>query len=74
MRVIGRNVWVNQTYIGYAKPLSLAGMALFPTEDGVIPPRHYFVATPSPDSLDSRYSIVGTVPQSAIVGEAYEIF
>jgi conjugal transfer pilin signal peptidase TrbI len=49
-------------------------MALFPTEDGVIPPGHYFVATPNPNSLDSRYSIAGTVPQTAIVGEAYEIF
>jgi conjugal transfer pilin signal peptidase TrbI len=74
VHVVGRDVWVNQTYIGYAKPLSLAGMALFPTQDGVIPPGHYFVATPNPNSLDSRYSIAGTVPQTAIVGEAYEIF
>ncbi|CAM2163332.1 S26 family signal peptidase [Burkholderia cepacia] len=74
VHVIGRDVWVNQTYIGYAKPLSLAGMALFPTSAGVIPPDHYFVATPNPNSLDSRYAIAGTVPQSAIVGEAYEVF
>ncbi|KGE10476.1 peptidase S26 [Burkholderia gladioli] len=74
VRVVGREVWVNQTYIGYAKPLSLAGLPLFPTSPGVIPPGHYFVATPNPNSLDSRYAIAGTVPQSAIVGEAYEIF
>ncbi|WP_240674691.1 S26 family signal peptidase [Burkholderia stabilis] len=74
VHVIGRDVWVNQTYIGYAKPLSLAGMALFPTSAGVIPPDHYFVTTPNPNSLDSRYAIAGTVPQSAIVGEAYEVF
>ncbi len=74
VRVVGRNVWVNGTYIGYAKPISLAGLALFPTADGVIPPGYYFVATPNPNSLDSRYSIAGNVPQSAIVGEAYEVF
>ncbi|WP_367307514.1 S26 family signal peptidase [Burkholderia gladioli] len=67
-------MWVNQTYIGYAKPLSLAGLPLFPTAPGVIPPGHYFVATSNPNSLDSRYAIAGTVPLSAIVGEAYEIF
>jgi conjugal transfer pilin signal peptidase TrbI len=74
VHVVGRDVWVNQTYIGYAKPLSLAGLALFPTSAGEIPPDHYFVATPNPNSLDSRYAIAGTVPQSAIVGEAYEVF
>lgn len=74
VRVSGRNVWVNSTYVGYAKPFSLAHIPLFPTAAGVIPAGHYFVATPNPDSLDSRYSIAGTVPQSAIVGEAYEIF
>ncbi|WP_175971910.1 S26 family signal peptidase [Burkholderia sp. BCC0322] len=74
VQVVGRDVWVNQTYIGYAKPLSLAGLALFPTNAGEIPPDHYFVATPNPNSLDSRYAIAGTVPQSAIVGEAYEVF
>ncbi|ACR32803.1 S26 family signal peptidase [Burkholderia glumae] len=74
VRVYGRNVWVNTTYIGYAKPLSLAGMPLFPTKGGVIPPGRYFVATPNPNSLDSRYAISGTVPQDAIVGKAYELF
>jgi conjugal transfer pilin signal peptidase TrbI len=74
VRVVGRNVWVNDTYIGYAKPLSLAGMPLFPTDPGVIPAGHYFVATPNPNSLDSRYAISGTVPQDAVVGKAYELF
>ncbi|MBN3815158.1 signal peptidase I [Paraburkholderia sp. Se-20369] len=74
VRVIGRDVWVNQTYIGYAKPLSLAGLPLFPTVAGVIPPGHYFVTTPNPNSLDSRYAIAGTVSQSSIVGKAYELF
>ncbi|QKM57774.1 signal peptidase I [Burkholderia glumae] len=74
VRVRGRDVWVNQTYIGYAKPRSLAGIALFPTAAGVIPDGHYFVATPNPNSLDSRYALAGTVPLADIIGEAYEIF
>ena len=74
VRVSGRNVWVNNVYIGYAKSFSLAHIALFPIAAGVIPSGRYFVATSNPNSLDSRYSIAGTVPQSAIVGEAYELF
>ncbi|WGS45740.1 S26 family signal peptidase [Burkholderia sp. JSH-S8] len=66
--------FVNDTRIGVAKPRTRAGVPLAPARPGVIQPDSYFVATPHPDSLDSRYVLTGNVPRSAIQGRAYEIF
>ncbi|MBS2132339.1 S26 family signal peptidase (plasmid) [Burkholderia thailandensis] len=74
VHVAGRNVWINDRYIGYAKPYSLAHVPLDPAMGGPIPAGQYFVASPNPNSLDSRYSLAGNVPESAIIGRAYEIF
>jgi conjugal transfer pilin signal peptidase TrbI len=69
-----RLIWVNEQYIGMAKPVSKAGVPLSPASPGTIPKGTYFMSTPSPDSLDSRYAISGNVMQSAIIGKAYAIF
>lgn len=74
VKVEGRNVWVNNKYIGVAKPFSRARVPLSPTKGGTIPPGEYFVATPSPDSLDSRYSLSGNIKSAEIIGRAYAIF
>lgn len=66
--------WVGDHYVGAAKPFSKAGVPLTPAPEGVVPPGAYFVATPSPDSLDSRYALSGNIPQSAIIGRAYALF
>ncbi|KIP17260.1 peptidase S24-like family protein [Burkholderia sp. MSHR3999] len=66
--------YVNDTRIGVAKPRTRVGVPLTPARPGVIQPDSYFVATPHPDSLDSRYALTGNVPRSAIQGRAYEIF
>ena len=71
---IGSTFWAGDRYIGMAKPVSKAGIPLQPANPGVIPPGSYFVSTPSPDSLDSRYAISGNVSESAIIGRAYAIF
>jgi len=74
VKVEGRVVWINEQYIGLVKPLSKAGIPLTPANPGLIPAGSFFMSTPSPDSLDSRYAISGNVQQSAIIGKAYAIF
>lgn len=66
--------WVNSQYIGIAKPKSKAGVPLAPAPAGVIQLGEYFVATPSADSLDSRYALAGNVRDSQVIGRAYALF
>lgn len=70
----GSAFWVAGQYVGIAKPESRAGVPLTPAGEGVIGPAEYFLANPSPDSLDSRYALSGNVKQAEIIGKAYEIF
>jgi conjugal transfer pilin signal peptidase TrbI len=74
IRVVGRQVYVGQRLIGTAKSRSKAGVPLTPIATGPIPRDHYFLATPHPDSLDSRYAITGTIALTTILGRAYEVF
>lgn len=71
---IGNEFWVNDQYIGLAKTVSKAGVPLVPSTAGRIPAGEFFVSTPSPDSLDSRYALSGNIKATAIIGRAYEIF
>lgn len=66
--------YVNDTRIGRAKPYSRAGVPLEPAAPGRIASGTLFVATPHPDSLDSRYAIEGNVPEADVIGRAYAIF
>ena len=70
----GTAFWVGGQYVGVAKPKSKAGVPLTPAAEGVIPAGEYFVATASPDSLDSRYALSGNIKEAAVIGRAYEIF
>lgn len=70
----GSEFWVDGQYIGTAKPFSKAGVPLQPAQDGVIAAGEYFVATPNPNSLDSRYALTGNVRPAEVIGRAYEIF
>ncbi|KUY72678.1 peptidase S26 [Burkholderia cepacia] len=72
--VRGGIFYVNETAIGRAKSVTLAGVPLTPSAPGVIPEGRYFVATPNPNSLDSRYALTGNIPQPDVIGRAYEIF
>ena len=70
----GNEYWIEGEWIGIAKPFSKAGVPLQPAPAGVIGAGEYFVATPNPDSLDSRYALTGNVRQAAVIGRAYEVF
>lgn len=71
---IDQAFWINDQYIGLAQSKSKAGVPLTPAAAGVIQPGEYFVATPSPDSLDSRYALAGNVKRAEVIGRAYAIF
>lgn len=62
------------TPAGLAKPLSKAGRPLARTTGGIIPPGHYYMYAPHPDSLDSRYAMVGLIEQDAILGKTIPLF
>ncbi len=69
-----RDYFVDGQYAGRAKPMSKTGILLDPGPSGVIPAGHYYMAAPNPDSLDSRYALVGWVSEDQIVGRAFRIF
>lgn len=70
----GRDFFVNGNYVGTAKEISKTGKPLEAGPVGVIPPGHYYVATPHPDSLDSRYALSGWIKQDTIKGKVYGLF
>ncbi|MDO9227344.1 MAG: S26 family signal peptidase [Pseudomonadota bacterium] len=69
-----RDYLVNGQYVGRGKPKSKDGIPLEPGPTGVIPLGRYYMAAPNPDSLDSRYALVGWVGDDRIVGRAYKVF
>lgn len=71
--VVDRVVYVNNVPVGFAKPKSLKGEDLFPIEPVTVPKGMNYVMGLHKDSLDSRYTIVGLVPDSSIVGRAYPL-
>lgn len=64
----GRTFFINGQPVATAKPVSQKGapLALGPT--GVIPPNHYFVATPHKDGFDSRYAEIGWISARQLAG------
>ena len=69
-----REFFVNGTWVGSAKARSRQGAQLELGPTGVIPPEHYYVRAPHPDSLDSRYELTGWISQAEIIGRAYALF
>ena len=69
-----RDYFVDGQCAGRAKPRAKTGMPLDPGPSGVIPAGRYYMAAPNPDSLDSRYDLVGWVAEEQIVGRAFRIF
>lgn len=65
---------INGEIVGVAKPMALNGLPLWPGPTGVLPPDEYFFWTPHPDSFDSRYSDVGWIRRSQVIGVARPIF
>lgn len=71
--VSNRVVYVNGVPAGYAKEYSLKKEPLDPIDPIVVPPGSLYVMGLHRDSLDSRYTIVGLVSESTVVGKAYPI-
>lgn len=60
--------------IGVAKTLSMRGKPLEAGPVGVIPQGSYYVFAPHPDSLDSRYAMVGWISEKEILGRTFSLF
>jgi len=71
---VGRDFFINGNHIGTAKVASLTGTPLQAGPTGVIPPGHFYVQAPHPDSLDSRYRLTGWISEAQIIGRAYVLF
>ncbi|MBX3630286.1 MAG: S26 family signal peptidase [Nitrosomonas sp.] len=70
----GRHFNVDGIYAGHAKPFSKQGRSLEIGMIGIIPENHYYMSAPHPDSLDSRYALVGWVSKDRIIGRAIQLF
>lgn len=70
----GRTFSINGKELGSAKTVSLSGAALEAAEPGVIPEGYLYAYAPHKDALDSRYALMGLVPQSSVIGRAIKLF
>lgn len=61
-------------YVGVSKSFSKAGKPLEAIAPGVIPEGRFFAWAPHPDSLDSRYKMVGFIAEDDILGRSFPIF
>lgn len=59
---------------GMAKERSMRGYPLEPGPVGLIPKDAFYVFAPHPDSLDSRYAMVGWIKKNDIIGRTFPIF
>jgi len=70
----GRTFSINGKALGSAKTVSLSGAALEAATPGVIPDGYLYAYAPHKDALDSRYALMGLVPQSSVIGRAIKLF
>lgn len=59
---------------GKAKERSMRGYPLEAGPVGIIPKDAFYVFAPHPDSLDSRYAMVGWITKEDIIGRTFPIF
>jgi conjugal transfer pilin signal peptidase TrbI len=69
-----RNFYVHGNWVGLAKMVSRTGVPLQPAATGTLGNDEYYVWASHPDSLDSRYAMVGRLHREAFIGRAYAIF
>lgn len=69
----GRNFFVNEQFVGQYIDVSPSGLPLLPGPTGVVPADHFWVWTPHPYSLDSRYADIGLIGRDRIVGVAQRL-
>ena len=66
--------YVNAQAVGRAKPLDKLGQTLNPGPVGTLPEGRFFVWSPHPDSLDSRYELTGWIARDQVLGRARVLF
>ena len=71
--VRGRAFFIGGKPVGFAKSADRDGRSVVMASGGIIPPGHYFMATPSRDSLDSRYAVIGLIERSRLIDRAYPV-
>ena len=69
-----RDFFVNGAPVGHAKSVSREGLVLDLGPTGTLPAGRYYVLASHPDSLDSRYQLMGWISESQIIGRAYALF
>lgn len=69
-----REFFINGRPVGVAKTVSRKGVPLEVGPTGTIPQGQYYMMTPHPDSLDSRYALSGWIREEEIIGRAYALF
>lgn len=70
----GREVFVNGRSVGIAKERAKSGFPLAAAQEGRIPDGMYYVYAPHPDSLDSRYAMVGLISKARVLGRAVPLW
>jgi conjugal transfer pilin signal peptidase TrbI len=70
----GRDLFLGKQWLGRAKDRSMGGEVLTPLPGGVIPQGYFYASAPHVDALDSRYTKMGLVPLSAVIGRAIKLF
>ncbi|SCZ84984.1 S26 family signal peptidase [Nitrosomonas mobilis] len=71
---VTHDYFVDNVFFGRAKPYSSTGVPIKRGPTGIIPEDHYYVYATHPDSLDSRYELVGWVRRNQIIGRAIRVF
>lgn len=75
IKIIDREFYINDQFIGFAKFHSLKGDPLARAEiAGLIPEHKFFAYTLHRDSYDSRYQEIGLIDEKNIIGTAIAIF
>jgi conjugal transfer pilin signal peptidase TrbI len=69
----GDRIMVAGRDVGRVKPTDSRGRPVEPGPTGVIPAGRLFVVGDNPDSLDSRYALIGLIPAERVVGQAEPI-
>lgn len=70
----GRALYLNGEHISTAKLLSRHGAPLALGPVGIIPAGHFYAYAPHPDSLDSRFAVMGWPSIGQVAGRAIPLF
>lgn len=69
-----RDVFINGELVAHAKEQASTGKHMDVIEPRVLAQGEFYMFATNPKSLDSRYSVVGVIPQADIIGRAIALF